>query len=158
MDQETVVRPEKPPVWRGEAELVFVTKVHGVVFTEAVRTDCERIVRDVCDDFHVKLVTFTSGDDHVALRVSYPPTVQVSKLVNSLKGVSSRHLRRLHPELLEPFLWEGRLWSRSYFCGTVGPGDLDREIAAYLDSQHRSGSRLSALDDSMTAPARKVGP
>jgi putative transposase len=42
------------------------------------------------------LKEFNGEDDHVHLLVHYPPKVQLSKLVNSLKGVSSRRLRQEH--------------------------------------------------------------
>jgi len=35
--------------------------------------------------------------DHVHLLVNFPPTVALSRLVNSLKGVSSRRLRQESP-------------------------------------------------------------
>lgn len=59
---------------------------------------------------------------HVHLLVGFPPKVPLAKLVNSLKGVSSRYLRRDFPEVRRYF-WRGaRLWSGSYFAGTVaGP-------------------------------------
>lgn len=47
-------------------------------------------MRNVCIDFGAELREFNGEDDHVHLLVHYPPTVAVSKLVNSLKGVSSR--------------------------------------------------------------------
>jgi len=42
---------------------------------------------DVFTDFEAELVEFDGEDDHVHLRVSYPPKVSISSLVNSLKGV-----------------------------------------------------------------------
>ena len=50
------------------------------------------------------------GDDHVHLLVEYPPKVAVSSLVNSLKGVSSRLLRKERPDI-EKRYWKGVLWS-----------------------------------------------
>jgi REP element-mobilizing transposase RayT len=44
--------------------------------------------------FRQELVEFNGEGDHVHLLVEYPPRVAFSKLVNSLKGVSSRMLRR----------------------------------------------------------------
>ena len=49
-------------------------------------------------------------DDHVHLMVIYPPKVPVSKLVNSLKGVSSRLLRQHRPEISGRYK-DGVLWS-----------------------------------------------
>lgn len=50
-------------------------------------------MRSVCADFECELVEFNGEDNHVHLLVNFPPKVAVTKLVNSLKGVSSRRLR-----------------------------------------------------------------
>jgi len=52
------------------------------------------IFADVCKDFEAELVEFNGEKDHVHLLVNYPPKVAVSNLVNSLKGVSLRLLRK----------------------------------------------------------------
>jgi len=54
------------------------------------------IFPDVCRDFEAaELVDFNGERDHVHLQVNYPLKVAVSKLVNSLKGVSSQLLRKI---------------------------------------------------------------
>ena len=57
-------------------------------------TRTEAVMREVCADFEAELKQFNGEQDHVHLLVHYPPKVQLSKLVNSLKGVSSRRLRQ----------------------------------------------------------------
>ncbi len=47
-------------------------------------------MRAVCGDFEAELVQFNCEANHVHLLVNFPPKVTVSRLVNSLKGVSSR--------------------------------------------------------------------
>src|SRR4051812_39052747 len=74
--------------------LVFVTKYRRGVFDEAMLTRCEEIMRDVCQSFEAELREFNGEGDHVHLLVHYPPKVALSKLVNGLKGVSSRYLRQ----------------------------------------------------------------
>ena len=90
----------------------------------------------MCEDFGCELREFNGEDDHVHLLVGFPATVQLSRLVNSLKGVSSRHLRRTHVEHLSRYLWGGHLWSRSYYAGTAGGAPLS-QIAEYVRSQRR---------------------
>jgi putative transposase len=75
------------------AHLVFVTKYRHKVFTDAHLTRMEEIMRAVCEDFECELVEFNGENNHVHLLVNFPPKVALSKLVNSLKGVSSRRLR-----------------------------------------------------------------
>jgi Transposase and inactivated derivatives len=39
----------------------------------------------VCNDFEAEMIEFDGEKDHVHLMINYPPKVQISKLVNSLK-------------------------------------------------------------------------
>jgi putative transposase len=83
----------------------------------------EDIFANVCNDFEALLVEFDGEKDHVHLLVNYPPKVAVSKLVNSLKGVSSRLLRKKHRGL-HRYYWKGVLWATSYFAGSCGGAPL----------------------------------
>lgn len=79
--------------------LVFATKYRRGVFAK-VRLDAMRLVLErVCADFEATLAEFDGEDDHVHLLVNYPPKIALSALVNSLKGVSSRMLRKEFPAL-----------------------------------------------------------
>ncbi len=54
-------------------------------------------MRAVCADFETELVEFNAENNHVHLLVNFPPKVALAKLVNSLKGVSSRGCGRSSP-------------------------------------------------------------
>ena len=88
----------------------------------------------VCEDFAVDLVEFNGEGDHVHLLIQYPPTVQLSRLVGSLKGVSSRHLRTQYPQQIKPLLWGEHLWSPSYFIASAGGAPLSI-VADYITNQ-----------------------
>ncbi|MBT9136448.1 MAG: hypothetical protein DDT34_01529 [Firmicutes bacterium] len=97
-----------------------MTKYRRGVFTKAILDDLRQTMASVCTDFEADLVEFDGEDDHVHLLVNCPPKVAVSSLVNSLKGVSSRMIRRKrHPSIAKK-LWGGALWSPSYFAGSCG--------------------------------------
>jgi putative transposase len=100
--------------------LVFVTKYRHPVFTDAHLSRLEDIFQAVCADFGCDTVACNREAEHVHLLVTYPPTVQLSRLVNSLKGVSSRRLRQEFPEPARHYWRARRLWSGSYFAGGVG--------------------------------------
>ena len=74
--------------------LVFVTKYRRDVFTKKILNDLHVIFAQTCLDFEAELVEFDGEDDHAHLLVNHPPKVAVSNLVNSLKGVSSRLVRK----------------------------------------------------------------
>lgn len=94
MKKETEIRCGRHVVFNLHVHLVFVTKYRGEVFTQAILNDLRTIFEAVCADFEVKLVEFDGEDDHLHLLVEYPPKVAISNLVNSLKGVSSRMIRK----------------------------------------------------------------
>lgn len=50
-------------------------------------------MRAMCEDLEAELVEFNGEADRVHLLVGFPPKAAVSRLVDSLKDVSSRRLR-----------------------------------------------------------------
>ncbi len=114
--------------------LVFVTKYRRKVFTKQVLDDLRGIFLNVCSDFESCLVEFEGEGDHVHLLVEYPPKVSVSKLVNSLKGVSSRLIRKKDYPSIRNALWGDNLWSPSYFAGACGGAPL-AVIRQYIEQQ-----------------------
>lgn len=79
---------------------------------------------DVCADFVADLAEFNGDNNHVHLLVHFPPKMTVARLVNSLKGVSSRHLRQQFPDLVDHYHRANKLWSGSYFAGSAGGAPL----------------------------------
>ncbi len=123
-------------MWNMHVHLVFVTKYRRGALTDPILTRCAQIMSEVCVDFGAELREFNGEDDHVHLLVHYPPTVEISKLVNSLKGVSSRLLRKEFWPHLRKYLWGDRLWSPSYFSASCGGAPL-KVVAEYIESQKR---------------------
>lgn len=133
MAAESDVRHGRHCIFKLHVHLVFVTKYRRRVFTAEVLDDMRRIFAGVCGDFEAELVEMDGEDDHVHLLVNYPPKVTLSKLVNSLKGVSSRRLRQIHPELARRY-WKGVLWSPSYFAASCGGAPI-AIIRQYVEQQ-----------------------
>jgi putative transposase len=94
--------------------LGFVTQYRRDVFTGEILDNLRCICASVCADFEAELVEFDGEDDHVHLLVNYPPKVSDSALVNSLKGVSSRVIRKKNYLSIRRKLWGGALWSPNY--------------------------------------------
>jgi putative transposase len=114
--------------------LVFVTKYRRGVFTKTLLQELNLILTGVCQDFEAELVEFNGEEDHVHLLVNYPPKVSVSHLVNSLKGVSSRMIRKKNYPSIQNKLWNDSLWSPSYFAGSCGGATLG-VIRQYIEKQ-----------------------
>ncbi|MBT2233883.1 IS200/IS605 family transposase [Nonomuraea sp. NEAU-A123] len=136
MEQNPDVRKGRHCVHELSVHLVFVTKYRHNVFTEPMLTRCEEIMRNVCTDFGCELMEFNGADDHVHLLVDFPPKVALSILVNSLKGVSARYLRKEYDSHLRNHLWRGHLWSRSYYAGSTGAAN-HATVSNYIQDQDR---------------------
>ncbi|MER6171870.1 IS200/IS605 family transposase [Streptosporangium sp. NPDC001681] len=132
------VRRGRSVVCTLHAHLVFVPRYRRGVFTNEILRRCEDIMIEVCDSFGAELVEFNGEEDHVHLLVHYPPKVALSTLVNSLKGVSARLLRKEYPAHIRQYLWGGHLWSPSYFAASCGGAPLSI-IKEYIEDQRRPG-------------------
>lgn len=135
MNVESDVRTGIHCVFLMHVHLVFVTKYRHAVFAGEYLGRLEKILGQVCADFGAELAEFKGGEsEHVHVLVEYPPKVAVSRLVNSLKGVSSRRMRREFPELERHYWKARRLWAGSYFAGSVGGAPL-WVVRRYIESE-----------------------
>jgi putative transposase len=98
-------------------------------------TGCHR-QSGVRADFETGLAEFNGESNHVHLLVNFPPKVALSRLVNSLKGVSSRRMRQEFPDLARHYWRANRLWSGSYFAGSVGGAPIS-VLRQYIEQQNR---------------------
>ena len=114
------IRTGRHCVFLLHAHLVFVTKYRYGVFTKIILDGLKEIFASVCRDFEAELIEFDGEEDHVHLLVVYPPKVAISPLVNSLKGVSGRPIRRKGYPPIQKKLWGGSLWPPGYFAGSCG--------------------------------------
>ena len=74
--------------------------------------------------------------DHVHMLVSIPPHLSISKLVQHLKGTSSRKLQMEFKELKSRY-WGKHIWARGYFCATVG-AVTDQQIKDYIEHHNEA--------------------
>jgi REP element-mobilizing transposase RayT len=57
--------------------------------------------------------------NHVHLLVQSVPKLSVTKLVTTIKNITTRELFRLHPEIKQR-LWGGHIWTSGYYANTSG--------------------------------------
>jgi len=81
----------------------------------------------------VVIIRGAVSPDHIHMLLSAPPHLAPAKLVQYIKGRSSRRLQEEFPELRKRY-WGQHLWARGYFCATVGAVD-EEMIKAYIENQ-----------------------
>ena len=143
MPENNNIRRGRHVVYALHAHLVFVTKYRRDALSALAISDLRSIFAKVCRDFESQLIECDGEDDHVHLLVTYPPKVALSRLVNSLKGVSSRLLRDAGPEVHSRYGRDNALWSPSYFVASCGGAPLSI-IADYVRAQGSAAPQASS--------------
>jgi putative transposase len=138
MKEDKQIRTGRHCVFNLHVHLVFVTQYRRGVFTSAILADLKDLFASVREDFEATLVEFDGEDDHVHLLVHYPPKVALSHLVNSLKGVSSRMIRKKDYPSVRSKLRGNMLWSPSYLAASCGGAPIEI-LRQYIESQRTSG-------------------
>lgn len=114
--------------------LVLVTKYRRKCITqdiaEFLKSQFERLLLDA----ECELMEFNGEPDHLHLLISVNPKVQPSKLVNTLKTVTSRLVRKQFEKELSQYYWKPVFWSRSYCVVSCGGAPLSI-IKQYLEQQ-----------------------
>jgi len=134
MKNQTDIRRGRHCVFLMHVHLVFVTKYRRKIFDQDAIEKLRGYFSSVCADFDVELVEMDGERDHVHLLINYPPKLSISNLVNSLKGVSSRLLRRDCPDIAQHYYYKGVLWTPSYFAGSCGGASISI-IRQYIEQQ-----------------------
>ncbi len=113
--------------------IVWVTKYRYQVLKGAVGLRTRDLIREICMAREVTIVRGSVSPDHVHILVSAPPKLAPSKIVQYVKGRSSRKLQEEFGELKRRY-WGQHLWARGYFCATVGAVD-EETIKRYIEDQ-----------------------
>lgn len=133
MQSNNDIRHGRHCVFKMHVHLVFVAKYRLRIFDGDAIERLRGYFSKVCDKFEAHLIEMDGEYDHVHLLVEYPPKVAVSGLVNSLKGVSSRLLRKERPDI-EKRYWKDVLWSPSYFAASCGGAPI-AIVRQYIEQQ-----------------------
>ena len=126
--------------------LVWATKYRYRILVGEIGTRVRDLIRQICMTRDIMILKGHVGPDHVHLLVSCPPQIAVAKIVQSLKGKSSRLLQQEYPSLRKRY-WGRHLWARGYFCATVGRV-TDKMVKAYIDQQELPPSDSFSVGDS----------
>ena len=89
-------------------------KYRKPVITGKIAIRTRELIRSICQTNEVEILVGHVGKDHIHLLVSVPPHLSAGKLVQYLKGTSSRKLQMEYKELNKEF-WDQHLWARGYF-------------------------------------------
>jgi len=114
--------------------IVWITKYRYHVMVGDIAVKCRDYIREICKARDVEILSGKVGKDHVHMYISMPPFLSVSKVVQYIKGKSSRKLLSEYKDLQRRY-WGQHLWARGYFVTSVGEIN-DEVIRKYIEGQH----------------------
>ena len=116
-----------------KVHLVWIPKYRKRVLIGEVAVRARDVLRQIAMEHEIEIITGKVSVDHVHMFVSYRPTQNVSKVVQWLKGISSRILLSEFSHLRRQF-WGRHLWARGYLA--VSSGNItDEMIQKYIEEQ-----------------------
>lgn len=117
-----------------KVHLVWITKYRKRILSGDISLRLRELIREICQANDVVIIKGHVSWDHLHLLVSYPPILPVSKLVQYLKGKTSRQLLQEYGSLRKAF-WGQHLWARGYFAASVGTV-TDEVVKEYIEKQN----------------------
>jgi len=93
------------------------------------------LIRQGCETLGITIIKGSIGKDHIHILVSCPTQLASSKIIQYLKGRSSRLIQEEFPGLKKKY-WGQHLWATGYFCGTVG-AVTEEIIKQYIENQQK---------------------
>ena len=122
-------------VYSLQYHLVLTTKYRKKVLNQELREALYIKVRELLGKWDCNVLEINGEEDHIHLLFEAHPSLQLSILVNNLKTVTSRHLRKEFKEYLKNNYWGiDSLWNRSYCILTTGGATIEI-IKKYIENQ-----------------------
>ncbi len=112
-------RKSSHTVFNIQLHISWITKYRYKVLTKEVGQRAKELIRRICNEENVEILSGAVSPDHVHILVSINPSTSVSNLVKYIKGKTSRKLQMEFPELRKKY-WGQHLWARGYFVVSVG--------------------------------------
>lgn len=120
-------------VYDNKYHIVWITKYRKKVLIDDIGLRLREILRQICNQEKIEIIKGSISPDHVHILLEIPPYIAVSRIVQHLKGESSRKLQMEFPKLGRQF-WGQHLWQIGYFCTTTGVV-TEQTVKKYIQEQ-----------------------
>jgi putative transposase len=114
--------------------LVLVVKYRRkALCNETIRERLKNVIWNLARQLDIEIIAQEPAEDHVHVLFKAKPSTDLVKVVNTLKGVTARLMRKEFPQL-KNLLWGDSFWSDSYFIASTGQVSLD-VLKKYVEAQ-----------------------
>jgi len=116
-----------------KVHLIWIPKYRKKALTGQVALRVRDLIRQIAMEHELSILSGKVASDHIHVLVGYRPHVDISRIVQWLKGISSRILLQEFAHLRKAF-WGRDLWARGYLA--VSTGNLtDEMVRDYIEQQ-----------------------
>ena len=113
--------------------LVWTTKYRYKVLNGKIAERIRELIRQCCKSMDITIIKGAISKDHIHILISCSPSISLSKIVQQIKGKTSRMLLQEYKDLKRRY-WGQHLWASGYFCRSVGV-ITDKIIKEYIENQ-----------------------
>ena len=114
--------------------IIFCVKHRRKILDGEIESFLKETILDIAKDKNFKIKAMEIGqNDHVHLFISAHPKYSIGQIVKWIKGISGIKLFKRFPDLTEK-LWNGKLWSNTYYVETIG-STSEENIRKYIENQ-----------------------
>ena len=118
-------------VYSCKYHVVWCPKYRRKVLIGPIEVRLKELIKEICEELQSELIELEIMPDHVHLLIEVDPQLGVHKVIKTIKGKTSRLLRKEFKELTTKL---PTLWTNSYFISTAGSAPL-AIIQQYIQSQ-----------------------
>lgn len=128
---------ERGYVYNIHYHIIWVTKYRRECFvTKQLVNDMKDILKKIAKINDIDIQEIEVMPEHIHLLVSFKPKYSVTDVVKNFKGSSARLFFQKYPNIKNDSFWGGKLWSSSYYVGSVG--NMSKEtIKLYIQNQYK---------------------
>ncbi len=112
---------------------VWVTKYRKPVLRGEVSLRVRALVREICQAHDIEILQGAVCREHVHVLLSCPPNISPSKVMQYIKGKTSRKLMMEFKHIQKQY-WGRHFWARGYFVASSG-NVTDEVIKEYIRQQ-----------------------
>lgn len=111
--------------------IIWCPKYRRKILVNGVDDRLKVVLMEIAEEYGCHIDTMEVMPDHIHIFLKGSPIIPIHLIVKNLKGKSSRVLRQEFPHLKKRLPC---LWTRSYYCETIGCIN-EETIKKYIENQ-----------------------
>jgi putative transposase len=133
-------------VYKTQYHVIWVARYRRKILVPGIDEYFKKALKEVREHYPDWYIEEVGTDkDHIHLHLVIPPKYAVSKVVATLKAVTSRRLREKFPHFFQKLYWDNDgIWARGFFVSTVGVNEST--IRRYVRMQGKQDAGQAQLD------------